>query len=435
MRYIYMNNFRGFSKTLVPLKKMNFLVGENSTGKSSFLNLLSTIYNPNFWIAPNISMKDDTFFSSFSDFVSAWSNDKTFFQIGILEINKTKSEKIQLSFYVHEFSELADSPRLTRYYTLISKQLTIISFKQKKVAYKKSNFINQFDTVEETLSKFKEKIDDLKIDDADFSYLPREISENLPLPVVMGFIKNIKTTKSNETPSATSLTIKIPIDKPVKWIAPIRTKPRRIYDGIRGSYSPEGEHTPSVLKEALTSQTTRSKRFSERLKEFGKASGLFETIVAHQFGKGNKNPFELIVKFKGAKLNINNVGYGVSQALPLIVEFINTEGPRIFAVQQPEVHLHPRAQAALGGLLFEITHEQKHSFYIETHSDYLIDRYRTAMRSESAPPDSQILFFLRTHQGNEVFPLEISSRGTYPVEQPKEFRDFFIKEEMQLLGI
>ncbi|MGC1490307.1 MAG: AAA family ATPase, partial [Candidatus Acidiferrum sp.] len=55
MHYIFMDNYRGFSETLIPLRRATFLVGENSTGKSSFLSvayLLSTpaiILGRNFW--------------------------------------------------------------------------------------------------------------------------------------------------------------------------------------------------------------------------------------------------------------------------------------------------------------------------------------------------------------------------------------------------
>ena len=40
MNYIYVDNYRGFSKTLVPIGEVNFLVGENSTGKTSILGLI-----------------------------------------------------------------------------------------------------------------------------------------------------------------------------------------------------------------------------------------------------------------------------------------------------------------------------------------------------------------------------------------------------------
>jgi predicted ATPase len=172
------------------------------------------------------------------------------------------------------------------------------------------------------------------------------------------------------------------------------------------------------------------------LRAFGKASGLFDRIVAHSFGKKSAHsPFELRVKFSGVDLNINNVGYGVSQVFPLIVQFLLAGRQTSFSVQQPEVHLHPRAQSALGDLIYSLAKGSRHNFVLETHSDYLIDRYRLAMRDDPGAPESQTLFFQRRGGGNAVTALRIGADGRYPSDQPKEFRGFFIKEEMQLLDI
>ena len=158
-------------------------------------------------------------------------------------------------------------------------------------------------------------------------------------------------------------------------------------------------------------------------------------LSTHTFGKGIRNPFEVMIKLSGQSFNIENVGYGVSQVLPLVVEFLSRKEGRRFAVQQPEVHLHPRAQAALGSLLFFLAMERKHVFLVETHSDYLIDRYRLEMRSASKSPDSQVLFFSRTESGNQISTIRIDDKGHFPIDQPSAFRDFFVREEMRLLAL
>ena len=126
------------------------------------------------------------------------------------------------------------------------------------------------------------------------------------------------------------------------WIAPIRTKPQRFYDGMRKTFTPEGDHTPFILRKTLRAKT-RSREFAAKLKVFGESSGLYEAIRPHSFDRSPQSPFEILVRFAGAELNINNVGYGVSQVLPLVVEFLSKEKGCTFAIQQPEVHLHPRA--------------------------------------------------------------------------------------------
>ena len=47
--YIFVDNFRGFRDTCIPITDVNFLVGENSTGKTSILGLLKLLAGPRFF--------------------------------------------------------------------------------------------------------------------------------------------------------------------------------------------------------------------------------------------------------------------------------------------------------------------------------------------------------------------------------------------------
>ena len=79
------------------------------------------------------------------------------------------------------------------------------------------------------------------------------------------------------------------------------------------------------------------------------------------------------------------MGYGISQALPIITELFRKDGPSKLLLQQPEVHLHPSAQAALGSL-FCRTAGRGRQVIVETHSDHLIDRVRMDIRDSSSKP-------------------------------------------------
>jgi predicted ATPase len=134
-------------------------------------------------------------------------------------------------------------------------------------------------------------------------------------------------------------------------------------------------------------------------------------------------------------LNISNVGYGVSQGLPVIVEAFVREPGTLFAIQQPEVHLHPRAQAAIGEMIFSLAHREKKRFIVETHSDFTIDRYRVSLReSKDADVGSQILFFARVNGKNVVSQILIGKDGGLPDSQPNSYRSFFLKEGLKVIG-
>jgi predicted ATPase len=185
-----------------------------------------------------------------------------------------------------------------------------------------------------------------------------------------------------------------------------------------------------------TRSKTSALRFRDRIYKIGKASGLFQDVKIRNFGRGATAPFELDVVLDEKAFNVTNVGYGVSQALPVIVELLARTPGAWFAVQQPEVHLHPRAQAALGDLFFQLAVEEHKTFLIETHSDFTIDRFRLNYgQKKQIKPSSQILFFERKNGKNTVVSLPITDSGDLSGDQPKSYREFFIREQMNLLGI
>jgi predicted ATPase len=427
VQYIYLNNVRGFTRTLIPIKACNFLVGENSTGKSSFLSLLKLLSKPDFYFQSRFSFGDEASQASFNDLVSAWAEDKTFFDVGTLDVDEPSPGKTKLQFQVHRFAEESGSPLLAQFIQRKSQTNVHLKFSKKITEYLRAEDTAELNSRDQAITEFWCAVDSLSEAAADFEKFPKEFGGHPPLGLALSLLASLQ---KGSQPNVREIQFEFPSGRQLTWIAPIRTKPNRIYDGLTREYSPEGDHAPFVLKQQL-----KSSRFVEKLREFGAASGLFEVLSTHTFGKGIRNPFEVMIQLSGQSFNIENVGYGVSQVLPLIVEFLSRKEGRRFAVQQPEVHLHPRAQAALGSLLFFLASERKHTFLIETHSDFLIDRYRLEMSGAEEAPQSQILFFSRTEKGNQITPIDITQKGHYPAEQPAQFRDFFVREEMRLLSL
>jgi predicted ATPase len=427
MQYIYLHNVRGFTRALIPVKACNFLVGENSTGKSSFLSLLKLLSRPDFYFQSRFSFGDGTSPAGYNDLVSAWAKDKTFFDMGTLDIEEVNTGKIKLQFQIHRFAEESGSPLLSQFIQRKSQIHIHLKFSKKITEYVRDENAVDLNSNDEAIEEFWRAADSLSQTTTNFEKFPKEFGGNPPLGLALSLLASLQ--KGNE-PNLREIQFEFPSGRQLTWIAPIRTKPSRIYDGLTREYSPEGEHAPFVLKQQL-----KSTKFVKRLREFGTSSGLFEILSTHTFGKGIRNPFEVMIQLSGQSFNIENVGYGVSQVLPLIVEFLSRKEGRRFAVQQPEVHLHPRAQAALGSLLFFLAVERKHTFLIETHSDFLIDRYRLEMSTAKEAPQSQVLFFSRAEAGNQIIPINITQSGHYPADQPAQFRDFFVREEMRLLSL
>ena len=183
------------------------------------------------------------------------------------------------------------------------------------------------------------------------------------------------------------------------------------------------------------------KALREALEQFGQESGLFDEISVKPLGKRGGEPFQMQVrKFgrraKGPLRNLVDVGYGVSQALPVITELFRDDKTPMFLLQQPEVHLHPSAQAALGSLFCQIS-DWSRQLVVETHSDHLVDRVRMDVRDKTGklrPDDVSILFFEREDLDVRIHPLRLDAEGNI-VGAPSSYRRFFMEESRRSLKL
>lgn len=217
--------------------------------------------------------------------------------------------------------------------------------------------------------------------------------------------------------------------------APIRTQPQRTYDPLKEIPDPQGSHVPMILARIASSDAKTWKILASAVQEFGRASGLFTNVEVRKMGKDEGDPFQVRVKIAGPAFNLVDVGYGVSQILPIVVDILRSEGRGLFLLQQPEVHLHPRAQAELGSFLATLATTTGKRFVVETHSDYLVDRIRMDIRDgrNIKPEDVIILYFERQNGKVKVHPIEIDENGNLE-SVPKGYRSFFLEEERRFLG-
>lgn len=216
--------------------------------------------------------------------------------------------------------------------------------------------------------------------------------------------------------------------------APIRTRPLRTYDPIHGLESPEGSHIPTILASTL-SEPGEWKTLADALSGFGRYSGLFDQVEVRRLGSTEGDPFQIRVHLGGKAINLVDVGYGVSQIIPIVVDSVRGNRGGTYLLQQPEVHLHPRAQAELGSFLGTLAKEQDKRFVIETHSDHLVDRIRMDVRDGKSglrPEDVSLLYFERSKGEARIHRLDLDAGGNI-VNVPLGYRSFFLNEERRFL--
>lgn len=223
--------------------------------------------------------------------------------------------------------------------------------------------------------------------------------------------------------------------------APVRSQPNRTYDLAGTAPDPEGDYVPMYLAQLALRDPRKWDSLKTRLQEFGRQAGLFTEIEVRRLGKVESAPFQILVRKsgkrrKGPMRNLVDMGYGVSQVLPLITELLRQNAPQLMLLQQPEVHLHPSAAAELGTLLCETVARSNRGrkayrrVLVETHSDFIIDRVRMAVRDTLGglrPEDVSILYFKREEQAVQIHSISVDSLGNIK-DAPAGYRKFFMEE-------
>lgn len=124
-------------------------------------------------------------------------------------------------------------------------------------------------------------------------------------------------------------------------------------------------------------------------------------------------------------LDITDVGFGISQILPVIVQGFVAPDDSITVIEQPEIHLHPKMQGDLADLAIDITQSGKNKrLVIETHSEYLLKRLRRRVAEGKILSDDIAIYLVNSDPVSGVSSLEevsVAPRGSF--KWPNEFTD------------
>jgi len=426
---IIIENIRSFAGShTIPIRPLTILTGENSSGKSTLLAVVSAFHdafgfplNPRFNEAPYHLGGFDTI----ATYKGGRHGRAKSFTVGFIQDDRSgKGATEQRATYRNRLGQ-AELSELTIKNATGEIHLTISHTRGQQTASLTLSFDSQSSTHEFSLGSVLAEVGRINLADFMMLYVSSEQqkgSRERAEPWTEGLrLRAYRMIRDARLSSAVS-------------IAPIRSRPKRTYDEVTEEFTPEGDHIPYVLRRHLeTASPDNKEAFLSALQRFGQQSGLFRGLDIKRLGSTLSDPFRIMVKGAGPPANLLDVGYGVSQALPVLIQSLLTAKGRLLLLQQPEVHLHPRAQAALGTFFVDLINSEGKEFVIETHSDYIVDRIRQEVAMGRLPCDSVVILYLeKAGIETAVYPLSLDRSGNI-VGAPPSYREFFLREEMSLL--
>ncbi len=112
--------------------------------------------------------------------------------------------------------------------------------------------------------------------------------------------------------------------------------------------------------------------------------------------------YEATATLAGVESSLMDVGFGVSQALPVVTMLLSAPEGSIILLEQPELHLHPNAQAALADLLLEVAEKRNLQLIVESHSEHIVRRLQRRIAeadSEFANPENIKMYYCQPGEG------------------------------------
>ena len=172
----------------------------------------------------------------------------------------------------------------------------------------------------------------------------------------------------------------------IEYLGPLRIRPKRYYPWT-GTEPDKVEPDGANAIEALIASSRRNGILARNV-----ASGIIQLELVDAFGiltiNENRGLYEITVTISGVECSLNDVGFGVSQVLPVITMLMSAPKGSIVLLEQPELHLHPNAQAALADLLLEVAEKRNLQLIVESHSEHIVRRLQRRI-AEASPAFAQ----------------------------------------------
>lgn len=207
------------------------------------------------------------------------------------------------------------------------------------------------------------------------------------------------------------------------YLGPLREYPKReyVWSGSRPlDVGHRGERVVDALLAAQAQSETRSLGYRKRKMAFEeivaywlKELGLIYDFKVIEIAK-DSNLYKVQVKrdAKSAPVLITDVGFGVSQFLPVLVLLYYVPENSIVLLEQPEIHLHPAVQSGLADVIINAVETRNIQVIVESHSEHLLRRLQRRTAENKITNTDISLYFSETQQGkSKITQLQLNLFG------------------------
>ncbi len=214
------------------------------------------------------------------------------------------------------------------------------------------------------------------------------------------------------------------------FISPFRLPPERTYYQKAKKAMKVDRFGDNCIDQVLEWESRKDKKI-EKLKSVLAELGLVDDVVTKKFEGGR---YEVRIKAPRRKstASICDVGFGVSQFLPILVADLQMGSNSTLMVSQPEIHLHPSVQAQLANYFMDQSQASGKRYLIETHSDYLLTRFRLLIAQNKLKPEDVAVYHFSPFRGyTRMDEILFKTDGTID-GAPKDYFETYLNDVMSI---
>ena len=198
----------------------------------------------------------------------------------------------------------------------------------------------------------------------------------------------------------------------ILYLGPLREHPRP-------RYTWDGDHPKSIGQEgekaipALLSGRIRRLPIDEQILSWLQRLELIDSYDLRPVSGAGRDYEFLVKKYKGGPdVRLTDIGFGVSQVLPVLILCYYAPEGSILILEQPEAHLHPKVQTELADVLIDVVKNRNLQIILESHSEYLLSRLQRRIAEKKIAAADTALYFCEIKDGtSEIEQLNVDEYG------------------------